>query len=96
MNADTEKLIDQILEDQVQVRDLNLEQMETLIDYMREQVSTIDNDEYREALLVLVDAIEMAAETRFVADAAGDWADTIEASMARGNTYFELENPVVQ
>lgn len=92
----TEKLIDAILADQVRVSDLDLEQMEALIDYMREHISVIDNEEYRNALLALVDAIEMAAETRFVADAAGDWADTIEDSVNRGNTYFELENPVVQ
>lgn len=92
----TEKLIDAILADQVRVADLDLEQMEAVIDYMRESISTIDNEEYRDALLTLVDAIEMAAENRFVADAAGDWADTIEASVNRGNTYFELENPAIQ
>ena len=92
----TEKLIDAILADQIRVADLDLEQMEAVIDYMRESIGTINDEEYRDALLTLVDAIEMAAENRFVADAAGDWADTIEASVARGNTYFELENPVVQ
>ena len=92
----TEKLIDAILADQVRVADLDLEQMEAVIDYMRECISTMPNEEYRDALLTLVDAIEIAAENRFVADAAGDWTDTIEASVARGNTYFELENPVVQ
>jgi len=44
----------------------------------------------------MVDAIEMAAENRFANQAAGSWDETIEASMARGNTYFELENYVIQ
>jgi len=91
-----ESLVDDILLDRVRIQDLNMEQMEALVDYMRESIGTITNDEYREALLVLVDAIEIAAENRFGNEAAGDWDDIIEASEARGNTYFELENNVVQ
>lgn len=91
-----ESLVDDILLDRVRIQDLNMEQMEALVDYMRESIGTITNDEYREALLVLVDAIEIAAENRFVNEAAGDWDDIIEASEARGNTYFELENNVMQ
>lgn len=93
---DVENLIDDILTDQVQIVDLNTDQMEALIDYMREHIGSIENDEYREALLILVNAIEIAAENRFGNQAAGNWDETIEASMARGNTYFELENNVLQ
>jgi len=91
-----ENLVDDILLDRVKIQDLDMEQMEALVDYMRESIGTIENDEYREALLILVNAIEIAAENRFGNEAAGDWDDIIEASMARGNTYFELENNVVQ
>ena len=91
-----ESLVDDILLDRVQIKDLDTDQMEALVDYMREHISAIDNDDYREALLVLVDAIEIAAENRFGNEAAGDWDKTIGASMARGNTYFELENNVLQ
>jgi|688.fasta_scaffold130057_2 hypothetical protein len=91
-----ENLVDSILSDQIQIADLNLEQMEALVDYMRKNISTIENNEYREALLILVDAIEIAAENRFGNEAAGDWEDIIKASMSRGNTYFELENYVMQ
>lgn len=91
-----ENLIDDILTDQMQINDLNVEQMEAVVDYMREHIGIIENTEYRDALLTLVDAIEIAAENRFSNQASGDWDDVIEASMARGNTYFELENYVVQ
>ena len=93
---DVENLIDDILADQVEIVDLNTDQMEALIDYMREHIGSIENDEYREALMILVNAIEIAAENRFGNQAAGDWTETIEASVARGNTYFELENNVLQ
>jgi hypothetical protein len=91
-----ESLVDDILLDRVQIKDLDTDQLEALVEYMREHIGAIDNDDYREALLVLVDAIEIAAENRFGNEAAGDWDDIIEASQARGNTYFELENHIVQ
>jgi len=80
----------------VQITDLDTDQMEALVDYMREHIGSIENDEYREALMILVNAIEIAAENRFGNLASGDWDDVIEASVARGNTYFELENYVMQ
>jgi hypothetical protein len=93
---DIDKLVDNILADRITVKDLDTQQMEALIDYMREHIGSIENDEYREALMILVNAIEIAAENRFGNLASGDWDETIEASVARGNTYFELENFVVQ
>lgn len=100
---DTEKLVDAILNDQIAINDLDLLQMEAVIDFMRENISEIaesaeteDEEQYAEGLLTLVDLIEDAAETRFENQAVGDWEQTIEASMARGNSYFELENYVIQ
>lgn len=93
---DVENLVDDILTDRVEIQDLDTEQMEAVIDFMREHIGNIENDEYREALMILVNAIEIAAENRFGNQASGDWDETIEASIARGNTYFELENYVVQ
>jgi hypothetical protein len=93
---DIEKLVDNILTDRLTIADLDIQQMEAVIDFMREHISTIDDEELGETLLTMVDAIEMAAEHRFANQASGDWDETIEASMARGNTYFELENYVIQ
>jgi hypothetical protein len=93
---DIEKLVDNILTDQITVGDLDVQQMEAVIDFMREHISTIDDEDAGEALLAVVDAIEQAAEIRFVNQAAGAWDETIEASVARGNSYFELENYVIQ
>jgi hypothetical protein len=77
--------------------------MEAVIDFMRknlyeiaESAETDDEEQYAEGLLTLVDLIEGAAEARFVNQASGDWERTIEASMARGNSYFELENYIIQ
>ena len=93
---DVENLVDDILADQVEISDLDTDQMEALVDYMREHIGSIENDEYREALLMLVNAIEIAAENRFGNEASGDWDDIIHSSITRGNTYFEMEKYVVQ
>lgn len=93
---DIEKLVDNILTDQITVGDLDVQQMEAVIDFMREHISTIDNEDASEALLAVVDAIEQAAEIRFVNQAAGAWDEIIEASVARGNSYFEMEQYCLQ
>lgn len=102
MNA-TEKLVDEILNDRITIKDLDLLQMEAVIDFVRDHVGelaetaeTDDEYEYAQGLLTLVDLIENAAETRFANEASGSWEKTIKASMQRGNSYFELENYVIQ
>jgi hypothetical protein len=100
---DIDKLVDNILSDQITIADLDIQQMEAVIDFMREHISeltetaeTDDEELYAEGLLTLVDLIEDAAERRFENQAMGDWDKIIEESMARGNSYFELENYVIQ
>lgn len=100
---DINKLVDNILADRITINDLDIQQMEAVIDFMREHISeltetaeTEDEELYAEALLTLVDLIEDAAERRFENQATGDWDKIIEDSISRGNSYFELENYVVQ
>lgn len=100
---DINKLVDNILADRITINDLDIQQMEAVIDFMREHISeltetaeTEDEEMYAEGLLTLVDLIQDAAERRFENQATGDWDKIIEESVARGNSYFELENYVVQ
>jgi hypothetical protein len=100
---DIDKLVDNILADKITIADLDIQQMEAVVDFMREHISeltetaeTEDEELYAESLLTLVDLIEDAAERRFENQASGDWDLMIEASVARGNSYFELENYTLQ
>lgn len=99
----TEKLVEDILNDRVAINDLDLLQMEAVIDFMREHINelaetadTEDEELYAQGLLTLVDLIEDAAEKRFENQALGEWDKIIEASLARGNSYFELEQYTLQ
>jgi len=93
---DIDTLVDNILADKIAIADLDIQQMEAVIDFMREHISTIDDEDVSEALLELVDVIQDAAEVRFANQAAGNWDLMVEDSVARGNSYFELENYTLQ
>jgi hypothetical protein len=93
---DIETLVDNILTDRITIADLDIQQMEAVIDFMREHISTIPDEDISDALLELVDVIQDAAEVRFANQASGNWDQTIEDSIARGNSYIELENYVIQ
>jgi hypothetical protein len=93
---DINTLVDNILSDKITIADLDIQQMEAIIDFMREHISTIEDEDIGEALLELVDVIQNAAERRFENQAMGNWDQTIEDSVARGNSYFELENYTIQ
>jgi hypothetical protein len=93
---DIETLVNNILSDQIAIGDLDIQQMEAVIDFMREHISTIPDEDISDALLELVDVIQDAAEVRFANQASGNWDEIIKSSIARGNSYFELENYTIQ
>jgi hypothetical protein len=99
----TEKLVDDILEDRISIKDLDILQMEAVIEFMRENIEEMaeaaedeDEEQYAEGLLTLVELIEDAVDLRFEAESGSEWEKAVEASIARGNSYFELENYVLQ
>lgn len=101
--GNTEKLVEDILEDRVTIGDLDLAQMQAVIDFMREHISelaesaeTEDDEAYADGLLILVDLIEDAAARRFKADPDSNWDQIVQDSIERGNTYFELEQYTLQ
>jgi hypothetical protein len=97
---DIEQMLDDIVSDRIQVRDLALEQLEAVMDYIRDVFTDMlggEHEELAEGMLELVDVIHTAIENRSVAEAESEsWDQDILASVERGNTYFEMENYVVQ
>lgn len=96
---DAETLVKAVLDEKIEVTQLSGEQMEELVDYMWEAAEAMlggPNDAAAQAMLELIDVIGNEAEHRIVAMDTTDFEADIEASVARGNTYFELEDYVVQ
>lgn len=96
---DAETLVKAVLDEQIKVDQLSGEQMEEIVDYVWEAAEAMlggPNDAAAQAMLELIDVIGNVAEHRIVAMDTTDFETAIEASVARGNTYFELEDYVVQ
>lgn len=100
MTHDIEQILNDIVTDQIQVKDLAPEQLEAVMDYIRDVFTDMlggDNNELAEGMLEIVDMIHNTIENRSAADAESEsWEQDILASVERGNTYFEMENYVVQ
>lgn len=100
MNHDIEKMLDDIVADRVKVNDLAPEQLEAVMDHIRDVFTDLldsEHEDFAQSMLMILDTIHTAIENRAVADADSEnWENDIVASIERGNTYFEMENYVLQ
>ena len=100
MIHDIEQMLNDIVSDRIQVKDLAPEQLEAVMDYIRDVFTDMlggQNEEFAQGMLELLDVIHTTIENRAVAEAESEsWDQDILASVERGNTYFEMENYVVQ
>lgn len=99
----TKKLLEDILNDRIKVDQLDVQQLEAVLGAMREGVEEIlqsadteDEETYAEDLLSMVDFIDTVFHKKVEESTGEIWDEAIDASVARGNTYFELENYVLQ
>lgn len=95
---DIERTVKELMEDRLSIDQLDGESMELVADYIMEVTEDIDEsyDETTNMLLDILDKIGDVAEHRIVAMDTTDFDDEIDASISRGNYYFELEDYVVQ
>ena len=94
-----EQTVEAILEERISVDQLDAETMEEVVEYLAEAAEAMLNGPYDDAaraMLCIMDLIGDVAEHRIVAMDTTDFEPEIEASIERGNTYFELEEYVVQ
>lgn len=94
-----EQTVEAILEDRISIDQLDAETMEEVVEYLAEAADAMlhgPNDAAARAMLTVLDLIGDEAEHRIVAMDTADFEFEIEASIERGNTYFELEEYVVQ
>lgn len=98
MIHDIEKMLEDIVSDRIAVKDLTLDQLEAVMDYIQDVFTDMlggENDEFAQGMLQIVDLIHNSIENRSAAEA-DNWDQDILDSVERGNTYFEMENYVVQ
>ena len=94
-----EQTVKAILEERMSIDQLDAETMEEVVEYLAEAADAMldgPNDEAARAMLDILDLIGDEAEHRIIAMDTTDFETEIEASMLRGNTFFELEEYVIQ
>ena len=98
MIHDIEKIMDDIVSNRVHVRELEPEQLEAVMDYIRDVFTDMlggENEDFAEGMLEVLDTVHDVIENRAVAEEV-NWDTDILESIERGNTYFEMENYTVQ
>ncbi len=83
-------MVDDILIKQVDPTQLSQEELEAVIEYMHDAAEAMldtEHDEVAHAIFGIIDNLS-ADNTEFEAE--------IEASVTRGNSYFELEDFIIQ
>ena len=95
---DIERTVREIIENRLSIDQLDAESIEEVADYIIEATEGIDEtyDETANVLLDILDKIGDVAERRMVAMDPTDFDDEIDASILRGNCYFEMEVFTVQ
>ena len=94
-----EQTVEAILEDRISIDQLDAETMEEVVEYLAEAADAMldgPHDAAARAMLTVLDLIGDEAEHRIMAMDTADFEFEIEASIERGNTYFELAEYVVQ
>jgi len=95
---DIEKIMDDIVNNRVHVHELAPEQLEAVMDYIRDVFTDMlggENEDFAEGMLEVLDTVHNVIENRAVGEAI-DWTPDIQASIERGNTYFEMGNYILQ
>jgi hypothetical protein len=96
---DIERTVKDIMEDRLAIDKLDAETMELVADYLGEAADNMldgPHDEAARAMLKILDKIGDEAELRIVAMDSTEFDEEIDASIDRGNTYFEMAEFVVQ
>jgi hypothetical protein len=89
---DAELLVEDILEDRVKVKELSAEELDAVV----ESLSTIGQDmldtDQHEIGVAILKALDVAIDMHYVDEG---FEEAIKTAEARGNTYWEYENPSI-
>ena len=85
-------LVEDILEDRVKVKELSAEELDAVV----ESLSTIGQDmldtDQHEIGVAILKALDVAIDMHYVDEG---FEEAIKTAEARGNTYWEYENPSI-
>ncbi len=89
--TDSDKLIEDFLEDRVKLEDMTVEQLDNVLEGLIEIGESLLNTDRHEAGVAILKALDAAIDIR-CADADEAFEQAIQAAEARGLTYWEFEH----
>lgn len=92
MSKNIELLVNEMINDESAISRMDGDTMEKVVDYLGEEISDMPDD----PMMILLNKIGDEAEYRIIAMDVEEFEEEIVASLERGNTYFELEQFIVQ
>lgn len=87
---DLDQLVNDILNKQVDPTQLSQDELEAVVEYMHEAAEALLDSEHNEVAQAIIGVIENIGNDYREFDV------EIEASVTRGNSYFELEEYILQ
>jgi len=90
---DLELLVMEIADGKTDVNQLQEDELDQLMDYLHERADELigtEDDEVGQQLLKMLDLIRHVIDNRIEAEDNEKFTDAIQASIQRGNFYFEL------
>jgi hypothetical protein len=90
---DLELLVMEIADGKTDVNQLQEDELDQLMDYLHERADELidtEDDEVGQQLLKMLDLIGHVIDNRIEAEDNEKFTDAIQASIQRGNFYFEL------
>jgi hypothetical protein len=91
---DVETIIRGVLDNSIAVKDLTVEELDTVIDELVEIGETLLDTENHEVGVAILEVLDQAIDLRSQ-DLTADFENTILEAEQRGSTYWEIENPSI-
>ena len=89
---DAELLVQDILENRIEVKDLSTEELDAVVDSLTDIGESLLDTEQHEIGEAILQALDSAIDMRYTND---DFEQAIQAAEQRGSTYWEIENPSI-
>ena len=93
--TDSDKLIQDFLEDRVTLEELTVEQLDSVLDGLIEIGESLLNTDHHQAGVAILKVLDAAIDLRCLDAADAGFEQAIQEAEARGSTYWEFEEYLV-
>jgi hypothetical protein len=89
---DTELLVQDILDDKIEIKELSAEELDVVVDSLVEIGEGLLGTEHHEVGVAMLQALDVAIDMYSINE---EFEQAIQAAEQRGSVYWEIENPSI-